>query len=117
MKVSKDKHFFFPFEFVSKKYKIKLEKIIKVIDDDLMSSTIQIDDDFIYITYDNEIISKIEIKKEESKDKKEKKKELYKPVLNRIYASDGNPAEYGCACVDWISSGRYRIKKTDTYVF
>ena len=115
MKVSNDKHFFFPFEFVSKKYKIKLEKIIKAIDDGLMSSTIQIDDDFIYITYDIEIISKIEIKKEESEDKK--KKEPYKPVLNRIYASDGNPVEYGCACVDWISSGRYRIKKTETYVF
>ena len=117
MKVTKDKHFFFPFEFVSKKYKIKLEKIIKAIDDGLMSSTIQIDDDFIYITYDIEIISKIEIKKEESEDKKEKKKEPYKPVLNRIYACDGNPVEYGCVCVDWKSSGRYRVKKTDTYVF
>ena len=93
MKVTKDKHFFFPFECVSKKYKIKLEKIIKAIKDGLMPSTVQIDDDFICISYDVEIISKIEIEEEEPEDKKEKKKEPYKPVLNRVYASDGNPAE------------------------
>jgi len=117
MKVTKDAHFFFPFKCVSKKYKTIVKKIIKALEDNLMPATIQIDDDYIYITYDNEIVSKIELEEEqENKKKKNKKKEPYKPVLNRIYACDGNPIEYGCACLDWKSSGRYRIIKTDTYV-
>ena len=120
MKVTKDAHFFFPFKCVSKKYKTIIKKIIKALEDNLMPSTIQIDDDYVYITYDNEIISKIELEESEQEDKtkkkKNKKKEPYKPVLNRIYACDGNPIEYGCACLDWKSSGRYRIIKTDTYI-
>lgn len=104
MKITKEEHHFFPFYHITKSQRKTLDKIIKAVNDGLMGFSITIDDDFINITYDNAVITK---------DKSEK----YTSVLNRIYAFDGNPETCGCACLDWRSSGRYKILKTDTYSF
>lgn len=104
MKVTKDDHHFFPFDTVSKSQRRTLLKVIEAVNDGLMGFAVSIDDEFINITYDNAVITKDNSTK-------------YIPVLNRIYAFDGNPETDGCVCLDWKSSGRYRILKTDTYCF
>ena len=80
-----------------KRYKTLLNKLYHLQQDKQISITYQLDNEYIYLTYD-------EILVEQYID--------YKPIKNRIFAIDMNPNYVGWSVVDWKSSSKFEVVKS-----
>ena len=79
-----------------KRYKSILNKLYHLQKDKQISITYELDNEYIYLTYDESLI-------EQSFD--------YKPIKNRIFAIDLNPNYIGWSVVDWKSSSEFEVVK------
>ena len=82
---------------IYKRYKTLLNKLYHLQQDKQISITYQLDNEYIYLTYD-------EILVEQYID--------YKPIKNRIFAIDLNPNYVGWSVVDWKSSSKFEVVKS-----
>ena len=80
-----------------KRYKSILNKLYHLQKDKVISITYQLDNEYIYITYDETLLN-------EYID--------YKPIKNRIFAIDLNPNYIGWSVVDWKSSSNFEVVKS-----
>ena len=80
-----------------KRYKSILNKLYHLQQDKQISITYQLDNEYIYLTYDETLLN-------QSID--------YKPIKNRIFAIDLNPNYIGWSVVDWKSSIKFEIVKS-----
>ena len=79
-----------------KRYKSILNKLYNLQQDKQIPITYELDNEYIYLTYDETII---------------KEYIDYKPIKNRIFAIDLNPNYVGWSVVDWKSSGKFEVVK------
>ena len=80
-----------------KRYKSILNKLYYLQQDKEISITYQLDNEYIYLTYDDELLEKhID----------------YKAVKNRVFAIDLNPNYVGWSVVDWKSSSKFEVVKS-----
>ena len=79
-----------------KRYKSILNKLYHLQQDKGISITYELDNEYIYLIYDESLI-------EQSFD--------YKPIKNRIFAIDLNPNYIGWSVVDWKSSSNFEVVK------
>lgn len=80
-----------------KRYKSVLNKLYHLQQDKQIPITYELDNEHIYITYDERFVEQhIE----------------YKSINNRIFAIDLNPNYVGWSIVDWKSSGKFEIVKS-----
>lgn len=79
-----------------KRYKSILNKLYHLQQDKQISITYQLDNEYIYLTYDESLV-------EQSFE--------YKPIKNRIFAIDLNPNYIGWSVVDWKSSSKFEVVK------
>ena len=80
-----------------KRYKSILNKLYYLQQDKEISITYQLDNEYIYLTYDDELLEKhID----------------YKAVKNRVFAIDLNPNYVGWSIVDWKSSKEFKVIKS-----
>ena len=80
-----------------KRYKTLLNKLYHLQQDKQISITYQLDNEYIYLTYD-------EILVEQYID--------YKPIKNRIFSIDLNPNYVGWSVVDWKNSSKFEVVKS-----
>ena len=80
-----------------KRYKSILNKLYHLQKDKQISITYELDNEYIYITYDEATIEKYID---------------YKPIKNRIFAIDLNPNYVGWSIVDWKSSSNFEVVKS-----
>lgn len=80
-----------------KRYKTLLNKLYHLQQDKQISITYQLDNEYIYLTYDETLLN-------EYID--------YKPIKNRIFAIDLNPNYIGWSVVDWKSSSKFEVVKS-----
>ena len=80
-----------------KRYKSILNKLYYLQQDKEISITYQLDNEYVYITYDDELL-------EQHID--------YKPVKNRVFAIDLNPNYVGWSVVDWKNSKEFNVVKS-----
>ena len=80
-----------------KRYKTILNKLYHLQQDKGISITYELDNEYIYLIYDELLI-------EQSFD--------YKPIKNRIFAIDLNPNYVGWSVVDWKSSSKFEVIKS-----
>ena len=80
-----------------KGYKSILNKLYHLQKDKQISITYQLDNEYIYLTYD-------EIQLNQFID--------YKPIKNRVFAIDLNPNYVGWSVVDWKSSNKFEVVKS-----
>lgn len=80
-----------------KRYKTLLNKLYHLQQDKQISITYQLDNDYVYLTYDETLLN-------QSVD--------YKPIKNRIFAIDLNPNYIGWSVVDWKSSSKFEVVKS-----
>ena len=80
-----------------KRYKSILNKLYHLQKDKLIPITYELDNEYIYITYDERFV-------EQHID--------YKPIKNRIFAIDLNPNYVGWSVVDWKSSSKFEVVKS-----
>ena len=80
-----------------KRYKSILNKLYYLQKDKRISITYQLDNEYIYLTYDESLV-------EQSFE--------YKPIKNRMFAIDLNPNYVGWSVVDWKNSGKFEIVKS-----
>ena len=80
-----------------KRYKSILNKLYHLQQDKQISITYQLDNEYVYLTYDETLLS-------QSVD--------YEPVKNRIFAIDLNPNYIGWSVVDWKSSSEFEVVKS-----
>ena len=76
-----------------KRYQSILQELYILQQDKQLPLTYQLDDEYIYITYDENIFRNLN----------------YKPITNRIFAIDLNPNYVGWSVVDWKSSSEFTI--------
>ena len=79
-----------------KRYKTLLNKLYHFQQDKQISITYQLDNEYIYLTYDEILLNKFID---------------YKPIKNRIFAIDLNPNYVGWSVVDWKSSKEFKVVK------
>lgn len=79
-----------------KRYKSILNKLYHLQNDKQISITYQLDNEYIYLTYDETLLN-------QSVD--------YKPIKNRIFAIDLNPNYIGWSVVNWKSSSKFEVVK------
>ena len=80
-----------------KRYKSILNKLYYLQQDKKISITYQLDNEYIYLTYDENLLEQhIE----------------YKPVKNRVFAIDLNPNYVGWSVVDWKNSKEFKVIKS-----
>ena len=80
-----------------KRYKAVLNKLYHLQQDKQISITYQLDNEYIYLTYDETLLSQFVD---------------YKPIKNRIFAIDLNPNYIGWSVVDWKSSSKFKVVKS-----
>lgn len=80
-----------------KRYKTVLNKLYHLQQDKQISITYQLDNEYIYLTYDETLLNKFVD---------------YKPIKNRIFAIDLNPNYVGWSVVDWKSSSKFEVVKS-----
>ena len=80
-----------------KKYKLILNKLYHLQKDKQISITYQLDNEYIYLTYDETILNQFVD---------------YKPIKNRIFSIDLNPNYIGWSIVDWKSSSKFEVVKS-----
>ena len=80
-----------------KRYKTLLNKLYHLQQDKQISITYQLDNEYVYLTYDETLLN-------QSVD--------YKPIKNRIFAIDLNPNYIGWSVVDWKSSSEFEVVKS-----
>ena len=80
-----------------KKYKSILNKLYHLQQDKQISITYQLDNEYIYLTYDETLLNQyVE----------------YQPIKNRIFAIDLNPNYIGWSVVDWKNSSKFEVVKS-----
>lgn len=79
-----------------KRYKSTLNKLYHLQQDKQISITYQLDNNYVYLTYDETLLN-------QSVD--------YKPIKNRIFAIDLNPNYIGWSVVDWKDSSKFEVVK------
>lgn len=93
-KPSRNEHFILELESVGKNYKLYLNKLINLQENNQISITYKLSKDFVYITFDlNKLISF---------------KESIK-IKDRYFSIDMNPNYIGWTVIDWIESNSYNI--------
>ena len=80
-----------------KRYKSILNKLYHLQQDKQISITYQLDNEYIYLTYDETLLNQFVD---------------YKPIKNRIFAIDLNPNYVGWSVVDWESSSKFEVVKS-----
>ena len=101
-KPNRDEHFILKLENLGKNYEKKLE-LLKIAQDNCETPiTYKLSKDFVYITFDNNII-------EEYKFKKTNK------LKDRIFAIDLNPNYIGWSVVDWKDEKTYKVVKSGVF--
>ena len=80
-----------------KRYKSILNKLYHLQQDKGISITYELDNEYIYLIYDESLI-------EQSFE--------YKPIKNRIFSIDLNPNYIGWSVVDWKSSSKFEVVKS-----
>ena len=80
-----------------KRYKSILNKLYHLQQDKQISITYELDNEYIYLTYDEYTV-------EQHID--------YKPIKNRIFAIDLNPNYIGWSIVDWKNSSKFEVIKS-----
>ena len=80
-----------------KRYKTLLNKLYNLQQDKQISITYQLDNEYIYLTYDEILLNQFVD---------------YKPIKNRIFAIDLNPNYIGWSVVDWKNSGKFEVVKS-----
>lgn len=80
-----------------KRYKSILNKLYHLQKDKQISITYQLDNDYIYLTYDETLLNQFVD---------------YKPIKNKIFAIDLNPNYVGWSVVDWKSSKEFNVVKS-----
>lgn len=80
-----------------KRYKSILNKLYHLQQDKQISITYQLDNEYIYLTYDETLLNQFVD---------------YKPIKNRIFAIDLNPNYVGWSVVDWKSSSKFEVVKS-----
>ena len=76
-----------------KRYQSTLQQLYILQQDKQIPLTYQLDDQYIYITYDEDIFRNLN----------------YKPIVNRVFAIDLNPNYVGWSVVDWESSSEFKV--------
>lgn len=79
-----------------KRYNSILQRLYILQQDKQIPITYQLDDKYIYITYDETMVYK----------------PCYKPIANRVFAIDLNPNYVGWSVVDWKSSSEFKVITT-----
>ena len=80
-----------------KRYKSILNKLYHLQKDKEISITYQLDNEYIYLTYDETLLNQFVD---------------YKPVKNRVFAIDLNPNYIGWSVVDWKNSSKFEVVKS-----
>ena len=80
-----------------KRYKSTLNKLYHLQKDKEISITYELDNEYIYLTYDETLLNKFVD---------------YKPIKNRVFAIDLNPNYVGWSVVDWKSSSKFEVIKS-----
>lgn len=80
-----------------KRYKSILNKLYHLQKDKQISITYELDNEYIYLTYDEALLNQFVD---------------YKPIKNRIFAIDLNPNYIGWSVVDWKSSRKFEVVKS-----
>ena len=76
-----------------KRYNSILEQLYVLQQDKQIPLTYQLDDEYIYITYDENVFRNLN----------------YKPIGNRVFAIDLNPNYVGWSVVDWKGSSKFTV--------
>lgn len=79
-----------------KRYQSTLEQLYVLQQDKEIPLTYQLDDEYIYITYDEDIFRNLN----------------NKPIVNRVFAIDLNPNYVGWSVVDWKGSSEFKVVTT-----
>jgi len=82
---------------IYKRYKTLLNKLYHLQQDKQISITYKLDNEYIYLTYDETLLNQFVD---------------YKPIKNRMFAIDLNPNYVGWSVVDWKSSSKFEIVKS-----
>ena len=80
-----------------KRYKTLLNKLYHLQQDKQISITYQLDNEYVYLTYDETLLNQYVD---------------YKPIKNRIFAIDLNPNYIGWSVVDWKNSSEFEVVKS-----
>lgn len=80
-----------------KRYKSIFNKLYHLQKDKQISITYQLDNDYIYLTYDEALLKQFVD---------------YKPIKNRIFSIDLNPNYVGWSVVDWKNSSKFEVVKS-----
>ena len=80
-----------------KRYKSILNKLYHLQKDKQMSITYELDNEYIYLTYDESLLNQFVD---------------YKPIKNRIFSIDLNPNYVGWSIVDWKNSSKFEVVKS-----
>ena len=80
-----------------KRYKTVLNKLYHLQQDKQISITYQLDNEYIYLTYDETLLNQFI---------------NYKQIKNRIFAIDLNPNYVGWSVVDWKSRSKFEVVKS-----
>ena len=81
-----------------KKYKSILNKLYILQRDKQISITYQLDDEYVYLTYDETLVSNLT--------------KNYQPIKNRIFAIDLNPNYVGWSITNWKDGGDFKVIKS-----
>ena len=81
-----------------KRYKNILNKLFILQKDKKISITYQLDNEYIYLTYDESLLTELT--------------NNYKPIKNRIFAIDLNPNYIGWSVTDWKNSSNFNVIKS-----
>ena len=81
-----------------KRYKNILNKLFVLQRDKQISITYQLDNEYIYLTYDESLLTELT--------------NNYKPIKNRIFAIDLNPNYIGWSVTDWKNSSNFNVIKS-----
>ena len=80
-----------------KKYRKYLKQLLYLQNNKLISISYQLDDEYIYLTFDESLIHK---------------EQKYKSIKNRVFGIDINPNYIGWSIVDWLSSNEFKVIKS-----
>ena len=98
-KLDKNHHFMLNLQSVGKKRSKELNQLIKLQNSNQVSITYKLDLDYIYISFDYNVI----------------KTYNYKVKENRVLAIDMNPNYIGWSVVDWLSESNYNVIQSGTF--
>ena len=80
-----------------KKYRKYLKQLLYLQNNKLISISYQLDNEYIYLTFDESLIHK---------------EQKYKSIKNRVFGIDINPNYIGWSIVDWLSSNEFKVIKS-----